>query len=283
VHIVGKLAETAANDGPFGGRAEGLTRRSLFDRDRGAVHHSLVHFQLAPEGRIERHMHAFEQALYVLSGSIAVDLAGTIEELDADDYVWVDVGVPHAVANLSSQPAAWLEASAPNPGARFEDTVFTDRPGATRDLPYRRGHFDVADLPEPSGAVLAGAGQNVGGASVRLLVNLDFGASQLVLMALQYVPGGAIEEHDHAFEEGFFFVEGELEADLDGERHTFGPGDYFWSGVGSLHALTNRSDLPVRWLETQAPQPPSRHQFRYRGDWERLAGDFRSVESMAGG
>jgi quercetin dioxygenase-like cupin family protein len=272
VHIVGKLAETAANDGPFGGRAEGLTRRPLFDRDRGTVHHSLVHYELAPDGRIERHMHAFEEALYLLSGSIVVDVAGTRAELRADDHVWVEVGVPHAVANASREPAAWLEASAPNPGARFEDTVFTDGRGATPELPFRRGHFDVADLPAPSGAILAGAGANVGGASVRLLVSSDSGASQLVLMALQYVPGGAIKEHDHAFEEGFFFVEGEVEAELDGERHTFGPGDYFWSGTGSTHALRNRSDAPVRWLETQAPQPPSRHQFRYRGDWERLAG-----------
>ena len=140
-------------------------------------------------------------------------------------------------------------------------------------MPYRRGHFDVGDLPEPSGNILAGAGANVGGASVLLLVNQDFGASQFVLMALQYVPGGGIKEHDHAFEEGFFIIEGQLEGDLDGELHTFGPGDYFWSGVGSTHELTNRSDAPVRWLETQAPQPPSRHQFRYLGDWERLAGE----------
>jgi quercetin dioxygenase-like cupin family protein len=42
-------------------------------------------------------------------------------------------------------------------------------------------------------------------------------------MALQYVPGGGIKEHDHAFEEGFFIIEGELEGDLDGELHTFGP------------------------------------------------------------
>ena len=271
MHIVGKLAETAADDGPFAGRGDGLTRRPLFDRERGTVHHSLVHFELAAGGRIERHMHAFEQALYVLSGSIVVDVAGTPEELRADDYLWVEVGAPHAVANASPEPAAWLEASAPNPGARFEDTVFTDGPGAAPELSYRRGHFDVADLPEPSGDILAGAGANVGGASVRLLVDRDFGASQLVLMALQYVPGGGIKEHDHAFEEGFFFIEGELEADLDGELHTLGPGDYFWSGVGGTHELANRSSAPVRWLETQAPQPPSRHQFRYRGDWERLA------------
>jgi quercetin dioxygenase-like cupin family protein len=166
--------------------------------------------------------------------------------------------------------ASWLEVSAPLPGAWPDDTVFDDGPGATPDVPYRRGHFEAADLPAPSGAILAGAGSNVGGASVKLLMNQDFGTSQFILMALQYVPAGGIKEHDHAFEEGFFFVDGELEADLDGEKHTLGPGDFFWSAVGSAHELTNRSDAPVRWLETQAPQPPPRHQFRYRADWGRL-------------
>ena len=37
-----------------------------------------------------------------------------------------------------------------------------------------------------------------------------------------------------------------------------------------MHALANRSAEPVRWLETQVPQPPSRHQARFKGDWERL-------------
>jgi len=270
-YVVGKLVEAAADAGPFAGHANGLTRRPLFDRDRGTVHHSVVHHELVSDGKVERHMHAFEQALYVLSGSVEVDVAGSSEELGADDFLWLEFGVPHGVTATAG--ATWLEVSAPNPGGRFEDTVFTDGPGASPEVPYRRGHFDVAELPEPSGNILAGAGANVGGASVLLLVNQDFGASQLVLMALQYAPGGGIKEHDHAFEEGFFIIEGQLEGDLDGELHTFGPGDYFWSGVGSTHELTNRSDTPVRWLETQAPQPPSRHQFRYLGDWERLAGE----------
>jgi quercetin dioxygenase-like cupin family protein len=270
VHVVGRLAETAADAGPFAGHAQGLTRRPLFDRARGTVHHSLVHHELQAGGRVDRHVHAYEQALYILSGSLALEVAGAREELAADDYLWLEVGVPHAVSNAEGAPAAWLEASAPNPGADLDDTVFTPGGGAATEVPYRRGRFDVADLPPPSGAILAGAGSNVGGASVRLLVDAGFGASQLVLMALRYVPGGAIAEHDHAFEEGFFFVEGEIEAVLDGETYTLGPGDYCWSSVEGMHALANRSDAPVRWLETQAPQPPARHQFRYRGDWERL-------------
>lgn len=265
MHLAGKLADVAPDEGPHAGHAAGLTRRPLFDRAGGTVHHSVVHCEL--DGHVDRHLHAFEEAIYVLSGSLVVSVAGVVEELRTDDYLWVELGVPHGISGTGT----WLEVSAPNPGAPFGDTAF-DGAGASPEVPYRRGHFAVADLPDPSDAILAGAGSNVGGASVRLLVNADFGASALVLMALRYVPGGAIKNHDHAFEEGFFIVEGELEADLDGQQYTFGPGDFFWSGVGGTHELTNRSDAPVRWLETQAPQPPSRHQFRYIGDWERLLG-----------
>jgi quercetin dioxygenase-like cupin family protein len=168
----------------------------------------------------------------------------------------------------------WFEVCAPQPGAALDDTVFVgpDAKGAESELPYRRGHFDLASLPEPSGSIgLAGfGGANVEGASLEILMRPDRGASQFNLMHLRYAEGGLIKEHDHAFEEGFFFLEGEIEALLDGETYTLRAGDYCWSSVGGMHALTNRTSLPVRWLETQAPQPPSRHQARFKGDWDRL-------------
>ena len=43
-------------------------------------------------------------------------------------------------------------------------------------------------------------------------------------MVVQYAPGGFINEHDHAFEEGFFFLEGEIEAELEGETHVLAGG-----------------------------------------------------------
>jgi quercetin dioxygenase-like cupin family protein len=272
MHAVGSLSDVAPDPGAFAGKSEGLTRRPLVDRASGSVHQAVVHCELAPGGRIDRHLHAFEEALYLLAGTLAVELPGEREELAADDFLWIEVGVPHALVNDGAEPATWLEVNAPIPGAALEDTVFSAGAGAEPEVAYRRGSFDVDALPEPSGTLgIAGAGSsNVGGASVRLLVDSELGASQLILMALRYVPGGAIKEHDHAFEEAFFFVEGEIEALLDGETYTLGAGDFCWSSVGSMHALANRSDAPVRWLETQAPQPPRRHQFRYRGDWETL-------------
>ena len=44
-----------------------------------------------------------------------------------------------------------------------------------------------------------------------------------------------------------------------------------WTGVGCIHAFYNRSaDGRVRWLETQAPQPPSNYSYRFNRDWDYL-------------
>ena len=276
-YAVGSLADTPSDEGVYAGRSEGHTRRVLFGRDAGSVHQEVVIAELEPRGRVERHVHAFEEAIYVLDGRLVIDVAGAREELVADDYVFVDRGVAHALRNESADDARWLEVSAPIPGGAIDDTVFVDgdAPAVDADPPYRKAHFDLAELPEPSSTIgLAGFGQaNVGGAALQILLGPDSGASQFNLMLVQYAPDGFITEHDHAFEEGFYFLDGEIEAVLEGETHELRGGDYCWSSAGSMHALRNVSGAPVRWLETQVPQPPSRYQARFVADWRRFLGD----------
>src|SRR5205823_391252 len=75
---------------------------------------------------VDAHFHAFEEVLYVLDGRLTLEVAGATEQLAADDYVFVDRAVPHALRNASGETARWFEASAPQPGAAIEDTVFRD-------------------------------------------------------------------------------------------------------------------------------------------------------------
>jgi quercetin dioxygenase-like cupin family protein len=276
VYHLGKVTETDGDAGAYAGHSEGHVRRTLFGRTCGSPHQEVVVADLAGGGRVDRHLHAFEEAFYVLDGRLTLEVAGSREELAADDYVFIDRGVTHALSNESDEPCRWFEVSAPQPGAALADTVFIEgaAPEIAVETPYRRDHFDLAELPAPSESIgLSGFGGNVGRAALKILVGPATGASQLNLMVVQYAPGGFINEHDHAFEEGFFFLEGEVEASLEDTTHVLGAGDYCWSGVGSMHALHNRSDAPVRWLETQVPQPPPRYQARFVGDWQRfLAG-----------
>jgi quercetin dioxygenase-like cupin family protein len=273
MHLRGTLSETSGNPGRYEGHCRGHLRRALIDRAGGSVHQEVVIAELEPGGRVDLHLHAFEEAFYVLSGVLVLEAAGAVEQLGADDYVFVDRGVAHALRNDSDAPAQWFEVAAPQPGAALEDTVFVTGHALPEGLekPYWRDHFDAAELPQPSGAILAGFdAANVGGAALKILVGPATGASQLNLMVVQYVDGGFITPHDHAFEEGFYFLEGEIEAELAGDTHTLRAGDYCWSGVGDSHALTNRSGGIVRWLETQVPQPPSRYQARFTAEWERF-------------
>jgi len=273
----GRLDETAAEGGRYAEHSSGYGRRSLFASAEGSVHQEAVVAELEQGGHVDSHLHAFEEAFYVLEGTLVFESPGASESLAEGDYVFVERGVSHSLRNDGPGLARWFEVSAPQPLAGtpddgLDDTVFAaGRVPDGVEAPYRKAHFDPSDLPEPSSVIgLAGFGAaNVGGAALKILVGPDTGASQLNLMVVQYAPGGFITRHDHAFEEGFLFLTGEIEAELEGETHRLRAGDYFWSGAGSMHALANRSDAPVRWLETQVPQPPSRHQARFVAEWRR--------------
>jgi len=273
VHHVGRLPETPSRPGVYTGHGDGYARFPIVDRAVGSVHQTVAVAELAPGGRVDLHAHAYEEAIYVLEGAVVLSVARTDELLNVDDFAFVQAGVAHSLENRSEEPVRWYELGAPQASDGFEDTAFLGESPTEMDVdvPFRRGYFDAGELPPPSDTLgLAGFGAaNVGGASLKMLVERELGASQFNLFVVEYVPGGLIKEHDHPFEESFFFVSGEIEAVLDGTTYNLGAGDYCWSGSASMHAFTNRSDAPVRWIETQVPQPPLRHQARFRGDWER--------------
>ena len=270
MHQVGTLAGIPSSPGVHAAHADGYMRFPIVDRAAGSVHQTVAVAELASRGRVQSHAHAYEEAIYVLEGNLVLNVAGADEELSPDDFAFVPFGAAHALANRSEEPVRWYELGAPQASDSFEDTAFLSEvpAGANVDVPFHRGHFDAGELPAPSDTLgLAGFGAaNVGGASLKMLIDREVGASQFNLFVVEYVPGSLIKEHDHPFEESFFFVSGEIEAVLDGTTYHLSAGDYCWSGAASMHAFTNRSDASVRWIETQVPQPPSRHQARFRGD-----------------
>ena len=62
---------------------------------------------------------------------------------------------------------------------------------------------------------------------------------------------------------------------LDGERYPVKAGDFVWTSVGGTHGFFNTGDVPVRWLETQSPQPPAQQAFRFNAHWHYLANKLR--------
>lgn len=105
------------------------------------------------------------------------------------------------------------------------------------------------------------------GITVKMMVDSDLGASLSTMFMVQYEPDGLAGAHDHPFEESYLILEGDVEARFDGVAYRLFPGDAAYAGVGCTHEFKNVGEGPVRWLETQAPQPPGRHSYRFARDW----------------
>ena len=126
---------------------------------------------------------------------------------------------------------------------------------------------DVQCMGEPREGATAHAENYPEGANAALRV---FGADLLTMFTVDYEIGGAAQAHDHPFEETYVFLAGEVSAELDGTPYTFRPGDVVFAGVGSTHGFWNEGTERVRWIETQAPQPPVRHAYRWGPAWKRF-------------
>jgi quercetin dioxygenase-like cupin family protein len=240
-------------------------------------------------------VHSFEEALYVLDGELILELDRRVHRLVRGDYAAMPVGLRHTLANAADVPVRWLSVNSPQrlgADAGRKDTFFESPPDvAALDAAAIRppfgdptlrlvGHYDgtppqldaLAVKDAARGRTPAGMDSALlaySGISVKMLVDRGFGADLLTMFTVDYELGGAAQAHDHPFEETYFFLEGQCEGEIDGKTYQFGPGDVAFAGVGSVHGFYNVGTERVRWIETQAPQPPARHAYRWLASWKR--------------
>jgi quercetin dioxygenase-like cupin family protein len=282
---------------PDSATASGLSRMVVVGPDQGAIHTECAVGALASGGWIQRHLHSFEEALYVLAGELVLELDGHVHRLRAGDFADIPIGTWHALANGAGEPVRWFAVNSPqrlDPTAGRRDTFYEHTPmdvaglvataavpafgdPALRHVGHDDGRLPHLEPPRPAdparGRAPAGMDTAIltySGISVKMLVDQRFGADLLTMFTVDYEPNGAAQVHDHPFEEAYFFLEGEIEAVLDGRDVTVRAGDIVFAGVGATHGFFNTGGGRVRWIETQAPQPPARHAYRWSDVWRRL-------------
>jgi quercetin dioxygenase-like cupin family protein len=287
-HLVahGSTLAWAPPAGPLAG-APGLEGWSVLDATTAAVHTGFGLSRLASGGSVPAHVHSYEESLYVLEGEVVVQTPGEAARLGPGDYGLIPVGVPHSLRNGGTAEARFARLSVPLPRPEHDlDTQLVSELTETepvaadvRDPRTRRyGHIDDAHM-DPTrqsqdrlavSASMRTALLVYSGITVKMMVDSDLGAQLSTMFMVQYEPDGVAGPHDHPFEEAYLFLEGRAEATFDGTRYELGPGDVAWAGVGAVHSFRNLGDGPLRWLETQAPQPPPRHSYRFSRDWDYL-------------
>ena len=274
------------------GHSDGFRAWAIVDEGVGAVHTGFWICELDANGSINAHVHSFEESFYVLEGEAVLDTNEGSTLYREGDYGLVPLGVAHAWQGHGGT-ARWASMAAPTPRRRFEaDTMFVPavrsedpKPVDVRDPRTRSsGHIEPSnmDAGRQSQDMLAVSASMrtallvYSGITVKMMVDSDLGAMMSTMFMVQYEPEGVAGAHDHPFEETYLILEGRVDAVFDGEEFRLEPGDVAWAGVGSVHQFSNPGPGPVRWLETQAPQPPGRHSYRFARDWTYLRDNLSS-------
>jgi quercetin dioxygenase-like cupin family protein len=303
MYFASKWSWSFSDDGThdYGAHASGYSRCCLVGRDSGAVHTELGLVRLDIGGRLDRHVHSFEQCAYVLGGEPVVEIGAESYRLRTGDYALLPVGLPHSWHNPGNKEARWLELNTPQqlaPDSAWRDTYFVPPSGpapalvpnftdpTVRHMGHYLGspprHLDLVQRGTERGREPAGMDTAIlaySGISIKMLVDVNLGAELLTMFMVDYEPGGAAQVHDHPFEEAYFFLDGEIEAEIAGDKTTFRAGDLLFCGVGAFHGFFNTSSGRVRWLETQAPQPPRRYSYRWPAHWEQLGAQLEKGTS----
>ncbi len=254
--------------------ATGHTRAVLMDRARGSVHIGYDLCKLAPGGRIERRVAAYETAVYVTEGALDLWRDGKEMLLVADDFALIPTGTPWALRNSGKAPATWVDVMAPQPKAPggWVDT-FKLGPAAWSKAPPAR--LDPTDPCARHAAHFNGqmpasfhVHGDLNGFAIRMLMDKEFGAVHQHMFVIEFADGGLCNHHDHPFEEAYLLLSGKVDITFDGKDYVLGPGDFAWTAVGSRHAFFPKKGQGVRWLEIQAPRPPIREWIRWHERWE---------------
>ena len=262
--------------------ADGIRRRAVVDEAGGAVHTGFAICELDAGAVSAPHVHSYEESVFVLEGEPVVETTEAGYRLRPGDYGVLPVGVPHTWR--SEGRARWAEMAAPQPRVGHDGDTQVVPPWASpgpipvdvRDPRVRSfGHIDPENMDPAKqtqdmlavSASMRTALLVYSGITLKMMVDTDLGAQLSTMFMVQNDAGGGAGPHDHPFEETYLIVEGEVDGVFDGTRYHLTVGDVGWAGAGCVHSFSNPGPGHVRWLETQAPQPPARHSYRFARDW----------------
>lgn len=285
--VVRRAADADYRDpGPLAPGSVGLTRWRGVGEEDGAAHTDFGITRLEPGGRTATHVHSFEESFNVLRGEVVLVTPEATVHLVPGDYGIIPIGVPHAWRAVGDEVAEWADLFTPPARERYGSDTYQVPELPEREAikvdprdPRTRSFGNITPehmVPGQQSQELLAVSASMrtallvySGISLKMMVDSDLGADLGAMFMVQYEPDGKAGPHDHPLEEAYLITEGEVLATFDGQEFLMQPGDIAWAAVGCVHSFA-ATGAEVRWLETQAPQMPARHAYRFVRDWEYL-------------
>lgn len=273
--------------GALAPEAQGYSRWCAVGFDDGAAHTDFGMSRLEPGGVVPTHVHSFEESFHLVEGEVLLVTPEATVHLVAGDYGVIPLGVPHSWHAVGDAVAVWSDIYSPPPRVQHQSDTYRV-PDIPPGVPVR---VDPRDPRTRSFGAITTEQMNPGrqsqellaqsasmrtallvysGISLKMMVDSDLGSVLHTMFMVQYEPDGVAGPHDHPLEEAYLILDGEVDATFDGYEVRMKPGDIAWAGVGCVHSFRAVGE-PVRWLETQSPQMPPRHAYRFARDWTYLS------------
>jgi (S)-ureidoglycine aminohydrolase len=173
----------------------------------------------APEPDIGR-------ALYVLDGSVRVNIAGTDNELGAEGYAYLPAGIAHEVSAVASARVCFFDKPyIPLAGVATPEVLVGTAP-----------EVDPQPLPDAEGV------------TVRALIPAD-PAYDLAVNVMEYVPGAALPfVESHVMEHGLLMLDGAMVYRLGDAWYPVGAGDAIWMAPFCPQWCCAYGATPARYL-----------------------------------
>ncbi len=274
----------------------GVTTVPLVTSKQGSVHLEVSLVELAPGGVMPGHIHPFEESFFILSGRAFLALGEASYEVGENDFGVAPIAMPHAWHNPFDVPVRWYQVRGPQP--RPDEHMPSSYAVHSVNIPVQGrqinefdptcrfiGHFSNLDMSPPGPLSMPGYhGHNIRDISIRMMVDDILGAQHHTLFMVEFAsgsatPGSAARTHYHPFEEAYYFLSGNAIAFLDGDRHEVAAGDIVWCSTNGTHGYVNQGNVPVRFIECQAPKPPTSHAFFFQDDWLAFSDGMHSIDA----
>ncbi len=249
-------------------RPEVITPRSAARRvelERGVIFQPLVDahnnarnlttgiVNFMPGAALPYHTHPHGEAITLLSGEAAVEVAGRRYRLEPLDNVHIPAGLPHAAVNLSaSRPAQFhIAMNSHEPQRTLVEPSLPQRMMGPADRP-------PADAEHVNRHATTPWYEPNPGARFQDYFNRDVGHSAMSGGYGIFQPGGRLPCHLHDFDESITIVQGTATCVVEGRQYIVSDYTTALAPRGRCHYFINNSNAPMAMIWVYAGDLPQR-------------------------